>query len=293
MIRQGCAIREIFSENNEKLGKAGEDMKIAVCMKQVPAYSEGNMDEKTGLIVRSGLEAVVNRCDLSALETALQIKEELGGVIDVFTMGPERAEAVIKEAYAMGADQGYCISHKAFGGADVLATSYTLMQAISSVGEYDLILCGRQTTDGDTSQVSGALAKWMNIPHFASVTGLKKVTKQEITFEQSFENEIWVQTMTYPCLLAVDGCIFKPRLPSLQLKMASRKKKVVRIGLEQLKDRESQHYGLKGSATRVCQIFPPQKTSQRDIAFMNGENAADYIMKVMAQIINLGEEKDE
>ena len=130
-------------------------MKIAVCMKQVPATSQGDMDKKTGVMIRSGLQAIVNVYDLAALEAALRIKEQCGGVIHVFTMGPDKAEMVLREAFAMGADEGYLICDKAFAGADVLATSYTLTQAIKSVDDYDMILCGRQTTDGDTAQVSG------------------------------------------------------------------------------------------------------------------------------------------
>ena len=122
-------------------------MKIAVCMKQVPATSQGDMDKKTGVMIRSGLQAIVNVYDLAALEAALRIKEQCGGVIHVFTMGPDKAEMVLREAFAMGADEGYLICDKAFAGADVLATSYTLTQAIKSVDDYDMILCGRQTTD--------------------------------------------------------------------------------------------------------------------------------------------------
>ena len=122
-------------------------MKIAVCMKQVPAASEGNMDPDTGVLIRTGLEAVVNVYDLAALEAALRLKEAYGAKIHVVTMGPEKAESVLREAFAMGADEGFLVCDRAFAGADVLATSYTLKQAIESVGSYDLILCGRQTTD--------------------------------------------------------------------------------------------------------------------------------------------------
>ena len=136
-------------------------MRIAVCMKQVPGVSEGSMDPRTGVLIRTGLSAVTNLYDRSALEAALRIKEQQGGEIHVFTMGPGKAEEVLREAYAMGADHGYLISDRAFGGADVLATSYTLMQAIRSAGAYDLIVCGRQTTDGDTAQTGSALAAWL------------------------------------------------------------------------------------------------------------------------------------
>ncbi len=265
-------------------------MKIAVCMKQVPAYSEGNIDEKTGLLIRNGLEAVVNAYDLSALETALRIKEQTGAQVDVFTMGPKRSEAVLREAFSMGADNGYCISHKAFAGADVLATAYTLMQAIDSAGEYELILCGRQTTDGDTAQVGGALARWMEIPCFTAVTRLMEADEEQICFEQTFEKKRLTQQIGYPCLLAVDRSIFTPRMPSLKLKMGSRKKPVTRIGLEQMKNQNAENYGLKGSATRVYRIFPPERTSHRAIVCMDGQEGADYILGEVKKILGTGEE---
>lgn len=254
-------------------------MRIAVCMKQVPAYSEGNMDEKTGLIIRSGLPTVVNSYDMSALEAALQIREQTAAVIDIFTMGPKKAEQVLRDAYACGADNGFLVTDRAFGGADVLATSYTLMQAIKTQPEYDLILCGKQTTDGDTAQVSGALAKWLDIPHFTGVTDMVEVRSDALTFVQAFENLSMTLRMEYPCLLAVMPDNYTPRMPSLKLKMAGKKKSITVIGLADLDDKDPSHYGLKGSATKVKKIFPPQRTRQQEIAFLDGKGAATSILQ--------------
>lgn len=259
-------------------------MKIAVCMKQVPAYSEGNMDEKTGLIIRSGLEAVVNVYDMAALEAALRIKEQRGGQIDVFTMGPLGAGQVLREAYALGADQGYLISDRSFGGADVLATSYTLMQAIMSQGNYDLILCGKQTTDGDTGQVSGALARWIGMAHYTGIVDVSAAEGEEIIMKQIFEDRSMVWQVEPPCLLAVERTAFIPRMPSLKLRMAGKKKDIQTIDLSDLTDQETDHYGLKGSATRVKKIFPPERTPQSEIKIMEGKKAAQYIIKTIQGI---------
>lgn len=259
-------------------------MRIAVCMKQVPAYSEGNMDEKTGLIIRSGLESIVNVYDLAALETALQIKEQCQAQVEVFTMGPESAAAVLREAYAMGADQGYLISDRAFGGADVLATSYTLMQALECKGGYDLILCGKQTTDGDTAQVSGALATWLGIPHFTGVTKLIGTAAEQLEIEQLFEREILSWRVDLPCLLAVDREIFPVRMPSLKLRMAGKKKEIIRIGLTDFADPVTDHYGLKGSATKVKKIFPPVRTARQEVKQLDGKAAAADILQTVQQI---------
>lgn len=106
-----------------------ENIKIFVCLKQVPATSQVQVDEKTGVLIRAGVMSKMNPYDLYALETALRLKEQAGGQVVVGTMGPSRAQAIIREAYMMGADEGYVFSDRRLGGADVLATSYTLSQA--------------------------------------------------------------------------------------------------------------------------------------------------------------------
>lgn len=189
-------------------------MKIAVCMKQVPATSEGNMDKETGVLIRAGLSAIVNVYDLAALEAALQIREQEGGEIHVFTMGPQKAEAVLREAFAMGADEGYLVCDRAFAGADVLATSYTLMQAITSVDDYDLIICGRQTTDGDTAQVSGAVASWMKIPHINWVTQMKTADAGWMSMSYCMEGRTVSADVKMPCLASVEREAYTPRMPS-------------------------------------------------------------------------------
>lgn len=265
-------------------------MKIAVFMKQVPAYSEGNMDEKTGVIIRAGLPSIANVYDVVALETALRIKEITNAEITVFTMGPDKAEDVIREAYSMGADKGYLICDKAFAGSDVLATSYTLSQAVSSVDNFDIILCGKQTTDGDTAQVSGAVAEWLGIPHMNWVCEIINVTENEINVKCQLDGRLSVIQTAYPCILSVEKSIFTPRMPSLKLKMSSRKKEIGKITLDDLNDKNENNYGLKGSATKVRKIFPPERTAKRDIVIKNGKDGADYILEIFKNTFNSKEE---
>lgn len=256
-------------------------MKIAVCMKQVPAVSEGNMDPETGVLIRTGLEAIVNVYDMAALEAALQIKENKGAEIHVFTMGPKKAEEVLREAFAMGADEGWLICDRGFAGADVLATSYTLMQAISAAGEYQLILCGKQTTDGDTAQVSGALAKWMEIPHLNWVSGIEEVSSDQIKIKYNMQNRVVSAKVDMPCLISVEKESFVPRMPSLKLKISGRKKGIHLITMADLNNQEESNYGLLGSATRVCQIFPPKMTKRQELIQKDGKSAAEYILGIL------------
>ena len=186
-------------------------MKIMVCIKQVPGTSKVEVDEKTGVLKRDGVDSKMNPYDLYALETALRIKEKKGGNIKVISMGPPQAKAVIKEAYSMGADEGTLVSDRKFAGADVLATSYTLSQGVKKCGDFDIILCGKQTTDGDTAQVGPEMAEYLGIPHVANVRRILDVNDDFIKVEMDMPNTIEVLEVKYPCLLTVDKDIFQPR----------------------------------------------------------------------------------
>lgn len=257
-------------------------MKIAVCMKQVPAVSEGNMDPQTGVLLRAGLESIVNVYDLAALEAALRIKESAEAQIHVFTMGPEKAEAVLREAFAMGADEGWLICDRAFAGADVLATSYTLMQSIKASGTFDLILCGKQTTDGDTAQVSGSLARWLNISHVNRTKDISHISQGKIQVKYIMGNSYVTARIKLPCLISVEKECFIPRMPSLKLKINGKKKAIHRLGLADLADKEQAHYGLSGSATRVSKIFPPKRTQRQTPVILEKNAAADYILDILS-----------
>lgn len=256
-------------------------MKIAVCIKQVPASSEGEMNKETGVLMRSNLPAVFNVYDCSALEAALRIKEQQGAQITVFTMGPVSAEGIVRTAFALGADEGCLVCDTAFAGADVLATSYTLMQAIKQNGTFDLILCGKQTTDGDTAQVSGALAKWFEIPHMNWVTEIQETERNWIKVKYLMEKRHVTAQFSLPCLLSVEKEAFPCRMPSLALKIAAKKKEIKRYTLENLQDQDENHYGLKGSATRVTCIFPPERTKQQDLFHQSKEEAAEHVLRLL------------
>ncbi|WP_320128666.1 electron transfer flavoprotein subunit beta/FixA family protein [uncultured Sphaerochaeta sp.] len=231
---------------------------IIVCVKQVPGTSNVKVDEKTGVLVRPKMGNKMNPNDLFAIEMALRLKEELMGTVTALTMGPPQAVQSIEEAVAMGCDHGIILSDRAFGGADVLSTSYTLSQGISKVGRYDIVICGKQTTDGDTAQVGAELAEHLGIPHLANVSSIGKVKEGKVHVTAFQENLIVEETLTLPCLLAVDSEVNTPRLPSFK-RMKQNTEKPVIFALSDLPDNEVCHYGLKGSPTQVEKIFPPEK----------------------------------
>jgi len=172
-------------------------------------------------------------------------------------MGPPQAEAVIKEAYMMGADRGCLLTDRKFAGADVLATAYSLSQGIRKMGNYDLIICGKMTTDGDTAQVGPEIAEYLEIPHVANVRKIHKIDEDAITVEMNMAESVEIQEVQLPCLITVEKDINQPRLPSFRLKLKTVDRPIERITFIDLEDQNEMHYGLNGSPTQVLKIFPP------------------------------------
>lgn len=240
-------------------------MNILVCIKQVPDSTKVDVDPVTGVLKRNGVESKMNPYDLYAIETALRIRQEKGGTICALTMGPGQAAKVLREAFAMGVDSGVLISDRRFGGADVLATSYTISQGIKMLGNFDLILCGKQTTDGDTAQVGPEISEWLNIPCVSNVSKIMDITNEDLIVEMDMTNDIEITKIQFPCLLAVDKDIFMPRLPSYLKKQESKEREIKVISLDELEDKNELHYGLNGSPTQVQRIFPPEVNAHQEI----------------------------
>lgn len=238
-------------------------MKIIVCMKQVPAGTKVDIDPETGAMKRLSGDTRTNPYDLFALETALSLREKLGGTVTVLTMGPSQAETMMKDAYACGADEAVILSDRKFAGADVLATSYALAQAVQVLGGADLIICGRQTTDGDTAQVGPAIAEHLHIPHAAWVAGIEGADEKAIRVRQDLVSVTLVSEIPYPCLITVDKDMCVPRLPSYRLKRATKDRPVRFLGFEDMLDRDLSRYGLIGSPTAVERMFAPPETEKQ------------------------------
>ena len=139
-------------------------MNIIVCLKQVPDTNEVKINQETGTLIRDGVPSIINPDDKNGLEEALKLKDLHGGKVTVVSMGPPQAKEALREAVAMGADEVYLISDRAFGGSDTWATATIISAAIEKIGNYDLIICGRQAIDGDTAQVGPEIAEFLNLP---------------------------------------------------------------------------------------------------------------------------------
>lgn len=148
-------------------------LKILVCVKQVPDVDQMKMDPATGTLVRAGVPAILNPLDANALSAAVSVKEQWGGEITAITMGPPNAEAVLRECLAVGADRAVLVTDRAFGNADTLATSYSIVSAADMVDKFDLIFCGKETLDGATGQMGAQLAERFDAAQVTSASLIK------------------------------------------------------------------------------------------------------------------------
>lgn len=238
-------------------------MKILVCMKQVPAGTKVDIDPETGAMKRLSGETRTNPYDLFALEAALQLREKVGGSVTVLTMGPPQAEEMMRDAYTMGADDAVILSDRKFAGADVLATSYALSQGITAIGDIDLIICGKQTTDGDTAQVGPAIAEHLGIPHAAWVSEIVDADSESIQVKQDLVSVSQTSKIPYPCLITVDKDMCVPRLPSYLLQKQSKDRPVKNMTFEDMADQNLSKYGLVGSPTAVEKMFAPPEVEKQ------------------------------
>lgn len=250
---------------------------ITTCIKQVPGTTKVAVDPDTGVLIRDGIESKMNPYDLYALETALQIKESKGAAITVISMGPPQATDVIKEAYMMGADDGLLLSDRKFAGADVLSTAYTLSQGIITQGMPDLIICGKQTTDGDTAQVGPEMAEFLCIPHVANVIRIHEIKSNGIVVDMDMPNSVETVEVAFPCLITVEKGIHQPRLPSFRRKQETKDRPVTRLALKHFPDQDEGRYGLTGSPTRVIRIFPPNTEREKEAWHGSGPELAQKL----------------
>ncbi len=231
-------------------------MDIIVCIKQVPDTTDVRIDPMTNTLIREGVQSIINPFDMYAIEEGIQLKERFGGNVIVVTMGPPQAEAALREAISLGADEGILVSDRAFAGSDTWATSYTLAAAIKKIGGFDLIICGKQASDGDTAQVGPGIAAHLDLPQVTYVKKVENIDEKHAKVERMTEEGYEVVETPLPCLLTVVKEINEPRLPSLKGMMRSKKAEIKKLIKDDL-DVDEEGLGLNGSPTQVVKIFTP------------------------------------
>jgi len=257
-------------------------MEIVVCVKQVPDTTEVKIDPATNNLIRQGVPSIVNPFDKNAVETALRLKEQYGGKVTVISMGPPQAKVALKECLAMGADTAVLISDRAFGGADTLATSYTLAAAIRKLGTYDIIICGKQAIDGDTAQVGPGIAEHLGIPQVTYVAKID-VTGVTARVEREREDGYEIIEVKLPVLISVAKAGNEPRFPSVKGTIRANRTEIPIWTAGDLTIDE-QKIGLKGSPTRVSKIFaPPWRTKGVIIQQDTAQEAVAELMKKLTE----------
>jgi electron transfer flavoprotein beta subunit len=255
-------------------------MNIIVCIKQVPGTTNVSIDEKTNTLKREGVEAIINPFDEYAIEEGVRLKEKTGGRVTVISMGPPQAENALREALSRGCDEAVLISDRAFAGADTLATSYTLAKAIQKLGVFDIIICGKQASDGDTAQVGPGIAEALDIPHIAYVGKIEEITSGSLKVLRMMEDGHDIFELSLPALITVVKEINTPRLPSLRGMMMS-KKAVIRKFTAADIGADPARIGLTGSPTQVVKIFyPPARQGGEKIAGDAQESASKLVVKL-------------
>jgi electron transfer flavoprotein beta subunit len=259
-------------------------MNIVVCIKQVPGTTEIKIDPKTNTLVREGVKSIINPFDCYAVEEGVRLRERYGGKVTVITMGPPQAEEALRETISLGADDAILLSDRAFAGSDTWATSYVLSKAIARIAQYDIIICGKQTLDGDTGQVGPGISEMLKLPFIAYVSKIEEIKDKYIRVQRMVEEGYEVIEATLPAVITVVKEINVPRLPSLRGTMKAKSAKIpvwtaADIGVE------ADKAGIPGSPTRVVKIFYPKRTHKSEIFQGTLEEQVTQLIERLEKII--------
>jgi len=234
-------------------------MNIVVCLKQVPETVDVKIDPQSGNIVKTGIKNVINPLDTYALEEGVRFKERFGGKVTVLSMGPPQVADTLKEAISLGADEAILLSDNAFEGGDTWATAFTLSAAINKLGQYDLVICGRQAVDAATGQVGPQLAEMLKIPAVTNVNKIEEIADGGMRVRRMTDEGQAVIQISLPAVITVTKEINVPRLPSLRSIVKSRSAVIPVWGLKEL-GLDTSKVGLAGSFTQVVKLFRPERT---------------------------------
>jgi len=254
-------------------------MNIYVLVKQVPDTNEMQVDKETGTLIRDGVNTIINPDDLAAVEEALRIKEKIGATVTTITMGPAKAEGMLRELYGYGVDHAVLLSDRLFAGSDTLATS-TIIANYLSDKSYDLIIAGRQAIDGDTAQVGPQIAEILNIEQITYVKSILNVNKQQILLEKESDDAIQTLSSPYPLLITMLSDANHPRYMNVCNVVKGFKKEIQMISFTDL-HLDEKTIGLKGSPTRVKKTFTKVVLKKTEPQIYSASDAVDAIIKAL------------
>lgn len=256
-------------------------MKIVVCIKQVPDTTEIKLDPVTGTLIRDGVPSIMNPDDKGGLEFALQLKDQYGAHVTVVTMGPPQAEAILREAYAMGVDRAILLSDRKFGGADTLATSNTIAAALRAL-DFDLVITGRQAIDGDTAQVGPQIAEHLDLPQVTYAEELKFDGQKTFTVKKSMEEGHQIVEVDAPCVITALASGVKPRYMSVRGIVEAYDHEIETWNYSNITVDEKK-IGLNGSPTRVFKSFTKGVKAAGQIYEVEPAEAVDIIINKLKE----------
>ncbi|RNC69384.1 MAG: electron transfer flavoprotein beta subunit/FixA family protein [Desulfuromonadales bacterium] len=239
-------------------------MLIVCCIKQVPDTTQVQIDPVTNTLVREGIPFIVNPYDTHALEECLRLKDRFGLRVVALSMGPPNAEATIRKAVSLGVDEAILLSDRAFGGADTLATSNVLSAAVRRLAEKDevaLVVCGKQTIDGDTAQVGPGIATRLGFTQLTLVDRVEEMdlSSRKIRVRRKLEGRYEQVEGPLPAMLTVVREINRPRYPSVPMRLMAAETPVT-VWTNEVVGLDPASIGLKGSPTWVSRIFSPERS---------------------------------
>jgi electron transfer flavoprotein beta subunit len=256
-------------------------MKIVVCVKQVPDTKGGVKFKPDGTLDRAAMLTIMNPDDKAGLEAALRLKDQYGAEVTVVTMGLPKAEEVLREALAMGADKGVLVTDRVLGGADTWATSQTLAGAIRNL-EYDLIITGRQAIDGDTAQVGPQISEHLDIPVISYAQDIK-IDGNSVVVERLYDDRYHVVKAQMPCLVTALAELNEPRYMTPGGIFDAYKEEITVWGRADLKDVEDSNLGLKGSPTQIAKASDKVRKGAGEKVALDPTEAVAYIMDKLTE----------
>ena len=257
-------------------------MKVVVCIKQVPDTAGGVKFNPDGTLDRAAMLTIMNPDDKAGLEAALRLKDQYGAEVTVLTMGLPKAGDTLREALAMGADNAVLVTDRCLGGADTWATSSTIAAAIREMGDYDLIITGRQAIDGDTAQVGPQLSEHLGIP-VISYTQELKVEGDSVIVKRQYDDRYHMLKAKMPCLLTALAELNEPRYMTPGGIFEACAKEITVWGRKDLKDVEDSNLGLKGSPTQIAKASDKVRKGKGETVNLDVAESVDYIMNKLQE----------
>lgn len=257
-------------------------MKILVCVKQVPDTTEVKIDKEKGTLIREGVPSILNPDDANALEEALKIKDKYKDVtVTVLSMGPPQADYMLRECLAMGADDAFLLSDRAFGGSDTWATSNTIVAGINKIGNFDIIFAGRQAIDGDTAQVGPQIAEKLSVSQVTYVQNLK-IQGNVVEVQRQLEDGYEIIEVNMPVLLTAVKELNEPRYMAVDKIFDAYKKEIKILSFNDI-NIDSSQVGLKASPTKVFKSFTPEPKGKGVMLEGTSKNKVEQLVIALKQ----------